>query len=74
MTAQVLKFKDEENWGPEFGVEVAAIMRDFVARKLAPLQIAIAALEAKNARLEAALAEKVPIKYLGVHRPGATYW
>ena len=33
----------------------------------------LAAVNAKMARPEAALTEKVPTKYMGVYKPGATY-
>jgi hypothetical protein len=33
----------------------------------------IAALNAEIEKLKAALAQKAPIKYLGIHKPGATY-
>ena len=59
--------------GAEFGFELAHGIRDFVERKLAPLRIAVAQLEAKNARLEAEIAAHRSVKYMGVHKPGAEY-
>jgi hypothetical protein len=59
---------DEDFWS-----EVTAAFRGFVEGHVNKLKAENAALAAKVARLEVALAEKVPIKYLGVYRAGATY-
>ncbi|MFZ0673788.1 MAG: hypothetical protein WAM50_26220 [Pseudolabrys sp.] len=48
-------------------------MKEFVERKLAPLRIAVANLEAKNAILSAEIAAHRSVKYMGVHKPGAEY-
>jgi hypothetical protein len=73
MDAQIFQFKDPEKWGPEFGGEIATLMKEFVERKLAPLRIAVANLEAKNAILSAEIAAHRSVKYMGVHKPGAEY-
>jgi len=59
--------------GEDFWREVVAAVRGFVESHVNKLKAENAALAAKVARLEVALAEKVPIKYLGVYRAGATY-
>jgi len=61
------------NNGAEFGGQLAHAIRDYVERKLAPLRIAVAQLEAKNARLEGALESHRSIRYMGVYRDGAEY-
>ena len=70
MDAQIFQFKDPEKWEPEFGGEIATLMKEFVERKLAPLRIAVANLEAKNAILSAEIAAHRSVKYMGVHKPG----
>jgi hypothetical protein len=59
--------------GAEFGFELAHGIRDFVERKLAPLRISIANLEAKNAILSAEIAAHRSVRYMGVYRDGAEY-
>jgi hypothetical protein len=59
--------------GTEFGLELATGIKEYVERKLAPLLISIAQLEAKNARLEAQIAAHRSVKYMGVYRDGAEY-
>ena len=61
------------NNGAEFGGQLAHAIRDYVERKLAPLRIAVANLEAKNAILSAEIAAHRSVKYMGVHKPGAEY-
>ena len=61
------------NNGAEFGFELAHGIKDYVERKLAPLRIAVAQLEAKNARLEAEIAAHRSVRYMGVYRDGAEY-
>jgi hypothetical protein len=61
------------NNGAEFGSQLAREIRDFVERKLAPLRIAVAQLEGKNARLESEIAAHRSVKYMGVFRDGAEY-
>lgn len=72
MDAQIFQFKDPEKWGPEFGSEVATLMKEFVARKLAPLEKRIAELEATNVRLQAEI-EQRNFSYAGVWREGKVY-
>jgi hypothetical protein len=53
-----------------FWAELAREVKNYVDKSLATR---CAALETKIARLEGALAEKSAVKYMGVHRTGATY-
>jgi hypothetical protein len=62
MDAQIFQFKDPEKWGPEFGLEMAREIKNYVRRAIAPLEKRIAELESRP-----------QIKYLGVHKPGAEY-
>ena len=61
------------NNGAEFGFELAHGIKDYVERKLAPLRISVAQLEAKNAALQAEIAAHRSVRYMGVHKPGAEY-
>jgi hypothetical protein len=62
MDAQIFQFKDPEKWGPEFGLEMAREIKNYVRRAIAPLEKRIAELESRP-----------QVKYLGVHKPGAEY-
>jgi hypothetical protein len=55
--------------GAVFGRELAIEIK----RVIAPLNDEIRTLKARVAELEAAVAQKLPVKYLGVYRPGAQY-
>jgi len=61
------------NNGAEFGMELAHGIRDFVERKLAPLRIAVAQLEAKNALLQAEIAAHKSVRYKGVYKDTCEY-
>jgi hypothetical protein len=67
------QFNDPDCWGAQFGSEVAAAVKEYTERKLAPLRISVANLEAKNAMLSAELAAHRSVKYMGVYRDGAEY-
>ena len=60
--AEIFQFRLEK-WEPEFGGEIATLMEEFVERKLAPLRIAVANLEAKNAILSAEIAAHRSVKH-----------
>jgi hypothetical protein len=62
MDAQIFRFKDPEQWGPEFGTELAREIRNYVRRAVAPLEKRIGELESRP-----------QVKYQGVYRPGAEY-
>ena len=62
MDTQTFQFRDPEKWGPEFGLEMAKEIKNYVRRAMAPLEKRIAELESRP-----------QVKYQSVYRPGATY-
>jgi len=61
------------NNGEEFGKEIAIAVKEYTERKLAPLRIGLAELQAKNAALQAEIAAHKSIRYRGVFRDGVQY-
>jgi hypothetical protein len=72
METQSYQFKNPEQWGPEFGTEVALAVKEFVQRKLTPIEARIAQLEATNVRLQAEI-ERRNFAYHGVFKEGKVY-
>ncbi len=58
--------------GAQFGRDLAAEVRTYLARAIAPLESRIAALEQENTRLKEMIAQR-PFTYMGVFKEGATY-
>ncbi len=58
--------------GAQFGRDLAAEVRTYLARAIAPLEARIAALEQENTRLKEMIAQR-PFTYMGVFKEGATY-
>jgi hypothetical protein len=59
MDTQLFQFSDPEKWGPEFGLEMARTIKDYVRRAIAPLEKRIGELESRP-----------QVKYQGVYRDG----